>query len=157
MAALNQTIHYCVATGNRGRIFIPGITWDGKKGFPMEIKGISNSEYAKDKSRCSVNEWCTWLFLFVIACKSKMMPIVALSVMEEELYFTVQCVQDMIHARRFLMGLGLKLKLPMIIEIDNKGCADFCNSWSTRGQSRHIKTKQYFLRELKKQGIIKTI
>eukprot|EP00957_Ditylum_brightwellii_P017501 1318644-Ditylum_brightwellii.AAC.1 len=42
----------------------------------------------------------------------------------------------------------------MILYIDNKGANDFMHNWSVGGRTRHIKVKQYFLRELCKAGII---
>jgi hypothetical protein len=45
----------------------------------------------------------------------------------------------------------------MILEVDNKGAVDFINGWSVSGRTRHIEVKQYFLRELKEQGIIKIV
>ena len=44
----------------------------------------------------------------------------------------------------------------MILEVNNKGTKDLANNWSIRGQMQHIDTRNYFLCELKEQGIIKT-
>eukprot|EP00957_Ditylum_brightwellii_P050948 3864186-Ditylum_brightwellii.AAC.1 len=51
-------------------------------------------------------------------------------------------------------GMGLKVKLPMVLYMDNKGAKDFVNNWSIGGRSRHMEVKQYFLRELKEANII---
>jgi hypothetical protein len=63
----------------------------------------------------------------------------------------------MLFVMRLLFILGLDVQLPMILEVDNKGAVDFINGWSVSGRTRHIEVKQYFLRELKEQGIIKII
>jgi hypothetical protein len=89
-----------------------------------------------------------------IAFRSKMMPIVALSVTEAELYAAVQCAQDMLYAMRIINSMGLKVKLPMLLVDDNKGAKDLCHNWSVGGRTRHIEVKQYFLRELKDAGLI---
>ena len=34
---------------------------------------------------------------------------------------SVTCTQDMLYAMRVLVVLGLKVELPMVLEIDNKG------------------------------------
>eukprot|EP00957_Ditylum_brightwellii_P071614 5444595-Ditylum_brightwellii.AAC.1 len=78
-----------------------------------------------------------------------MMPIVALLVMEAELFAAALCAQDMICAMRILNGMGLKVELPMMLYLNNKGAKDFVNNWSIEGHTRHIEVKQYFLRELK--------
>ena len=82
------------------------------------------------------------------------MPIIALSVTEVELFAATQCAMDMLFTMRILNGLGLKVKLPMILEVDNKAAVDLCNNWSIGGRTRHVEVKQYFLRELKERGLI---
>jgi hypothetical protein len=44
--------------------------------------------------------------------------------------------------------MGLKIKLPMILEMDNKGAVNLGNNWSVGGQTRHVDVRQCFLREL---------
>ena len=55
---------------------------------------------------------------------------------------------------RILNAIGLKVKLPMKLKVDNKGAHDLCHNWSVGGRTRHVEVKQYFLRELKEAGII---
>lgn len=55
---------------------------------------------------------------------------------------------------RILNSVGLKVKLPMILYVDNKGAVDICNNWSVGGCTQHVEVKQSFLRELKEQGIL---
>jgi hypothetical protein len=155
--ALNRIMMYCVGTPLRGLLLMPNEMWDGSAVFQFIINGLSDSEYAKDDSRHSINGWSTWLFGCCVTHRSKMMPIVALSVTEAELYAAVLCAQDMLFIMRLLFSLGLDVQLPMILEVDNKGAVDFINGWSVSGRTRHIEVKQYFLRELKEQGIIKIV
>ena len=61
---------------------------------------------------------------------------------------------DMLFAMRVLNGIGLKVQLPMILEVDNKAAVDLCNNWSIGGRTRHVEVKQFFLRELKERGLI---
>ena len=42
----------------------------------------------------------------------------------------------------------------MVLEMDNKGAVDLANNWSVGGRTRHMDVRNYFLRELKDQGII---
>ena len=60
----------------------PKAIWDGTWNFVSVISGMSDSKYAKDESRHSVNGWSTQLCRAIVTCRSKMMPIIALSVME---------------------------------------------------------------------------
>jgi hypothetical protein len=49
------------------------------------------------------------------------------------------------------------VRLPMILEVDNKGAVDLVKNYSVGGQTRHVETRQYFLRQLKEEYIIKVI
>ena len=42
----------------------------------------------------------------------------------------------------------------MILEVDNKGAKDVSNNWSVGGRLRHIDVRQFFLRDLKEDGMI---
>jgi len=42
----------------------------------------------------------------------------------------------------------------MILEVDNKGAVDLINNYSVGGRTRHMETRQYYLRELQEQGIM---
>ena len=53
--------------------------------------------------------------------------------------------------------MELKVQLPMTLEVNNKGAYDIANNWSIGGRTKHIDTKQYFLRQLKEEGIIKVV
>lgn len=154
MSAMLRVMKYCVATAKRGLLLKPKGIWDGTKDFLFRIKGKSDSEYAKDESRRSVNGWAVWLCLAPVSFRSKMMPIVALSVTESELFSACLCAQDMLFVLRLLNSLGLKVELPMILEIDNKGSVDTTYSWAIGGRTRHVEVKINFLRELKERNLI---
>jgi hypothetical protein len=49
---------------------------------------------------------------------------VAISVCEAEQTAGVLCAQDMLYVRHIIESMGLKAKLPMILEMDNKGAVD---------------------------------
>jgi hypothetical protein len=48
--------------------------------------------------------------------------------------------------------MGLKIKLPMKEELENKGAKDIINNWSVGGRTRHIGVRFNFLREMKENG-----
>jgi hypothetical protein len=154
LQAMQRVMKYCVSTSKRGLLLKPTGVWDGGAEFEFTINGKSDSEYAKDETRKSVNGWAVWLNDAPISFRSKMMPIVALSVTEAELFAAVLCAQDMLFAMRILNSMGLKVKLPMKLEIDNKGAKDFTHNHSVGGRTRHVEVKQYFLRELKEAGLV---
>jgi hypothetical protein len=58
---------------------------------------------------------------------------VALSSCKAELNAAVLCTQDMIYQENTLESTGLKVELPMILKMDNKGAVDLVNSFSVGG------------------------
>jgi hypothetical protein len=62
---------------------------------------------------------------------------VTLSVTEAETAAGVTEAQDMVYCHNVLTSLGLKVKLPMVLEMDNKGAVDLANSLvSVEGRTR---------------------
>ena len=157
MTAMKRCMKYCIGTAKRGLILKPDTVWDGNPNFEFRITGKSDSDFAKDPSRRSVSGWSTFLCGAPVTEKSNMQPITALSVTEAELIAGSSCVQDMIFEKRILESMGLKVKLPMVLEMDNKGAADLINNWSTGGRTRHIDCRLYFMRELKEEEILKVV
>jgi hypothetical protein len=50
--------------------------------------------------------------------------------------------------------MGLKVKLPMLLKMDNNGAVNLVNNWSVGGRTRHVDVQQCFLRELKESKIM---
>jgi hypothetical protein len=89
--------------------------------------------------------------------RSSMQKIVALSVTEAEIFAATSNAQDMMYVKRILESIRLRVHLPMILEVDNKYAVDLVNNFSLGGRTRHIETRQYYLREPKEKGIISVI
>ena len=87
----------------------------------------------------------TYLDGAIVKQYSKMMPIVALSTTEAELYSAVITAQDMMFVYHVVVGLELKVKLPMTLYCDNNGAVQLANNWSVGGRTRHVDIKQSFL------------
>jgi hypothetical protein len=60
----------------------------------------------------------------------------------------------MLYMKNILESLGLKVKLPMILEMDNQGAVYLANNWSSGGRTRHIDVQSVFLRELKEASVL---
>jgi hypothetical protein len=116
--------NYIISTKERGYTICPDNprTWDGTRDFLFFITGESDSNYAKDHSRRSVNGGCTRLNKALIKMFCKMMPIVALSKTEAELFVAVLEAQDMMFAYHIMTSMLLTVaELPMILYVDNQG------------------------------------
>ena len=57
----------------------------------------------------------------------------ALSVTEVEVVAGVECAQQMLFEKNVIKSMGLKVKLPMILWMDNEGMVDLFNNWSITG------------------------
>jgi hypothetical protein len=154
--AMGHALRYVRATPNRGLLLRPTGTWDGKdKDYEFVIRGRSDSNYATDPdSRKSVTGSVTYLNDAPVMYQSATQKHVTLSVTEAELAAVVSLVQGMMYCMRIVTSLGLKVKLPMLCELDNSGARDLLNSWSVGGQTRHVDVKQFYLREMKEEGLV---
>ncbi len=60
----------------------------------------------------------------------------------------------MMYQKNTLESIGLKVELPMILEMDNKGAVNLVNSFSVGGCTQHIDIKHCFLQELKEAKVL---
>jgi hypothetical protein len=60
----------------------------------------------------------------------------------------------MLYTKNLLGSIELKVKLPMMLEIDNKGAVDLINSFAVGGCQHHINLKQGFLQDLKESKLL---
>jgi hypothetical protein len=60
----------------------------------------------------------------------------------------------MLFAMRVLKSMGLSVKKPMVLEVDNKGAIDWVNSWSVGARMRHIDVRHTFLRDRREDGLL---
>ncbi len=77
-----------------------------------------------------------------------------MSTTEAETYAGVTCVQDMLYMKNVLESLGLKVKLPMVLEMDNQGAVYLTNKWIIGGRTRHTDVQSVFLRELREASVL---
>ena len=66
-----------------------------------------------------------------------MQNIVALSVTEAELIVATTTAQDMMYVKRLLESINLRVEMPMILEVDNKGAVDLINNYSVGQDTSH--------------------
>ncbi|KAL7574402.1 hypothetical protein ACA910_008497 [Epithemia clementina (nom. ined.)] len=155
LKAMRRCMRYCTETAERGRVLRPNCSWDGNPDFHFTISGRSDSDFAKDPERRRSVSGCT-VFMngAVISASSRMQDSTTLSVSESELVAGVETAQKMLFAMQVLEDMGLKVKKPMMLEMDCQGALALAHNWSSSGRMRHIDVKYHFLRELKELGLI---
>ena len=155
---MHRVMRYCANTPKKGLMLAPTAKWDGNKDFEFTVMGISDSNYAtRPDTRKSVSGYSVFLNDAPVTMKSGMQKTIALSVAEAELFAATQCAQDMLYVMHILNGIGLKVREPLFLKMDNKGAIDLINNYSVGGRTKHVDMCQYFLRELRKKKVIKVI
>jgi Reverse transcriptase (RNA-dependent DNA polymerase) len=158
LKAMHRALHFVAGTPDRGLILKPYGSWDGSPNYEFVISGEADANYATHiEGRRSVSGYAVYLNGAPIKEKSRMQNCVTLSVTESELVSGTECAQHMLRGYRVLKSKGLRVKLPMILWIDNRGAVDLSNNWSVGGRTRHMDVRYYFLRELKEEGLIHTM
>ena len=113
---------YVVSTEERGLVLAPTALWNEKVDFQFTICGRSDSDYAGNTDdRKSVTGAVVYLNDAPVAFRSSTQRTVTLSVTEVEGAAGVTCAQDMLYVYHLIESLGQKVKLPMVLEMDNKG------------------------------------
>jgi hypothetical protein len=143
--AMQRVMAYCVATPSCGLLLASEGQWSGCEDEELIIKGMSDTTYASDyDTRRSVMGRATFLNGALIIVRSKMCQYVDLSVTESELGGVTETPQDKLFATRIVESMGLTVKKPMILYVDNKGVKDLANNWSVGGRTRHVEVCQSF-------------
>ena len=150
---------YYHATPSRGWYLQPKRNWNGKdKDFEFTILGKSDKTFTlcSDTRRSTTGD-NVFLEDTLVMSASQGQKYCTLSVTESLLIAAVTVVQFMLYFMNLLYMFELKVNLPIILEIDNKGHVNLISNWSVLECIRHIDVKKNFMCELKQEGIIKAI
>lgn len=154
-AALHYCMKYVVSTPERGLVLRPEGTWNGDKKYEFVVHGRSDSDYAGNTDdRRSISGGTVTVNGAHVIFRSATQRFVTLSVTEAETAAGVMVAQDMMYVYRVLTSIGLRVRLPMVLELDNKGAVDLANNFSVGGRTRHMDVRNHFLRELKAEGLV---
>jgi hypothetical protein len=82
-----------------------------------------------------------------------MQEAVTILVTEADLVAATQCYQEMLSVKKELKLIKISVKLPMVLQMDNKGAKDLVNNWSVGGRTRHIDVCFLFLCESKEKNM----
>lgn len=137
--ALEHLMRYLVSTKNRGLVIAPSRVWNCEPDFEFRIHGRSDSDYATNPDdRRSVSGSRVFVEDAPVIFRSAMQRTVTLSVTESDQSAGIVTAQDMIYCLRIMTSMRLKVKVPMLLEMDNKGVVDLANNFSSGGRTRHL-------------------
>ena len=151
MQSMLRCMKFCVDTKHRGWTMKPERKCIGKdQDIEIETDGDADSNYTTcPDTRKSITGIIVYVEGAIIAVKSGMQKIIALSTTEAEVIAVVQCVQEMIYVMKLIESLRLKVRKPMMVNTNNKGAVDLINGWSVGGGTKNMDCRIMYLRELK--------
>jgi hypothetical protein len=150
LKAMYRVMAYCISTSKRGNKIKPNKRWNGSPEFEFTIAERADPDYAQD-----LETMCKWDYDFSMWSSNNLE-------IKNDAYSGIICDRSWIicssdGSTRYAIhyeSMGVGVKKPMVSEIDNKGATDLVNNWSVGGRLRHVEFKQFFLWELKEQGLI---
>jgi hypothetical protein len=63
------------------------------------------------------------------------------------------CYQEILDVKKVVKLIKIKVKLPIVLQMDNKGTKDSVSNWSEGGRTRHIDVCYLFFHEAKERRL----
>ena len=118
----------------------------------------TDSDWAGDKeSRRSVTGFIIFLMDCPIIWSSKQQSCVTLSSTEAEYVALSEAAKEIKFLYQVLESLGVKVTLPIIVNVDNVGAIFMAENVSATKRSRHVDARYHFVREYQFDGFIKIV
>jgi len=137
---------YVVDTKEYGLKIEPKL--DKHAGGNWTMTMYSDSDYASDKeTRVSVTGYILFLMGVPIVWKSKAQRSVTLSSSEAEYVALSEAAKEVKFVYQLLTSIGIKVKLPITIRVDNVGAIFMAENNSTNGRTKHIDIRYRFVNE----------
>ena len=146
-----RLIKYVLDTKNQGLKIAPTHT-----DLEWTLLVYSDSDWAGDKdTRKSVSGYMIFLNNVLICWRSKAQQVVALSSSEAEFYACSEAVREIPFIVQILIFLGIPVKLPVIVKVDNIGAIFMTGNSTSSSRTRHIDTRHCYVKDLQNEGLIK--
>jgi hypothetical protein len=154
MKELLRVSKFVLDTKNHGLIVKPkqpdGKSWD--------LVMYTDSDYAGDKDcRISVTGYILYLCEVAISWKSKGQKSVTLSSSEAEFVALSEAAKEIKFVAQILMSMGIPVKLPIVVRVDNIGAIFMAENVTTSTRTRHVDVRYHFVREFVEDGFIRII
>jgi hypothetical protein len=119
------------------------------------ITVYTDSEYAGDKKKLiSVNGSIIFLLGVAIMWRSKAQQSFTLSSAEAEFCSLSDAAKEIKFAYQILLSMGIEVKLPIIVRVDNIGAIFMTENVSTSSRTKHVDVKYHFVCEYVEDGFI---
>jgi len=118
----------------------------------------SDSDFAGDKeTRVSIAGFVIYLLGVPISWKSKGMKSVTLSSSEAEYVALPEAAKEVKFVYQVLQSMGMKIKIPIIVRVDNVGAIFMAENVAVSQRTKHIDVKYRFVQEFVMDGFLKII
>ena len=149
-----RVIKYVLDTEGRGLTIEPVVN---QKGL-WKLILWTNSDWAGDKDdRRSISGYMLFLNEVLIAWRSKSQKTVALSSSEAEFYSCSEGVREIPFIVQICLFLGIPVKLPVDVKIDNMGAKFMTENLTSSSRTRHMDTCLCFVNDHQDEGLIKVV
>ena len=117
-----------------------------EKGLEWILEVYSDSDYAGDpETRISVTGHILFLLGVPIVWKSKAQKSVTLSSAEAEFVAMSEAVKEILFVVNLLESMGVKVKKPVIVKVDNQGAIFMAENVNTSQRTKHADTRAKFV------------
>lgn len=117
--------------------------------------GYSDADWAGDIS--TRRSTTGYVFMYAggaVSWASRLQHCVTLSSMESEYVALGEATQELVWLRKLLADLGETVDGPTTIMEDNQSCIQFVQSERTSRRSKHVETKEKYIKELCDNGVL---
>ncbi|GMF52339.1 unnamed protein product [Phytophthora fragariaefolia] len=113
------------------------------------VEGYSDADFAGDRVDCkSVSGGVLMVCGMMVGWICKKQSSVALSTMEAELVAASQVTAEMLGIVKLLGEIGLKVKMPYKLHVDNQAVIKQIEGEDTSGRAKHIDVRFKFIKDL---------
>ena len=124
----------------------------------FSMVAFSDSDYAADpETRRSITGFILYFCGVPISWKSKSQKSVTLSSSEAEYVALSETAKEIKFVYQVLMSMGIEVKIPIIVRVDNVGAIFMSESIAVTQNSKHVDTRYRFVNEFVEEGFLKII
>jgi hypothetical protein len=146
---LLRTIKFVLDTRNYSLVLKPH--FEG----PWKLRAFSDSDFGSDRdTRRSITGYIIFAGNVPIVWRSRAQRNVTLSSTEAEYVAVSEVCTELMFARQVLEFVGIKIALPIVVNVDNVGAIFLANNATTGGRTKHIDIRHHFVRECIEDGIV---
>ncbi|KAL7577258.1 hypothetical protein ACA910_003579 [Epithemia clementina (nom. ined.)] len=133
-----------------------GLKFDPKREEGIwSLKAYSDSDFASDKdTRISVSGYVIYFLGVPVAWRSRGMRSVVLSTTEAEYISVSEVVKELQFIIQALESMDIRVKLPIVVHVDNVGAIWLANNQTTGDRTKHIDVRAHYVREFLVDGKI---